>query len=292
MSLTVSVAALAASVPAQGAVTFGQLDDFQNGSTMGWDKGDASTTPPTNVAAGGPRGEGDRFLQNVSEGFGPGSRQVILNKTQWAGDYNVAGVTRVDASLANFGTTPLFMRLALLTNASAYGTVNVDAVEIPPDGVWRRVSFDLTSDALGKIQGTESLAQVLSHVVTLRILSAQAGPTQRGDVMESTIGVDDLRALRLPGDANFDGRVDSADFRIARFNLGAAGPHAWAQGDFDFDGRVTGLDVLLLRRNFEQSIPPQGAVGAASVSVLPEPTGVSLLMLCSTLALRRRRART
>jgi hypothetical protein len=213
---------------------------------------------------------------------------VMFNADQWAGNYNAAGVTRIDASLANLGTTPLYIRLAFLSGSSVYGSTT--AVELPPDGVWRRATFDLTGDALTFVEGTETASQALSHVMFLRMVSAHDGPTHIGDFVAGTLGVDDVRALRLPGDANFDGRVDSTDYRIARLNLGARGPHTWAEGDFDFDGRVSALDLLALRRNLGMSIPPAVAAraGAAALAV-PEPAAALLLLLVSPVVLLRRR---
>ena len=40
------------------AVTLGQIDDFEDGSTQLWSEGGRSPKPPTNVASGGP-GEAD-----------------------------------------------------------------------------------------------------------------------------------------------------------------------------------------------------------------------------------------
>ena len=279
----------ASSAPAFGAITFGQLDDFQNGTTLGWDEGAASPNPPTNVSSGGPRGQGDRFLQNVSAGgASAGGKMVMFNGDQWAGDYNAAGVTRVDAWLANLGQTPLFMRVAVLSGTSVYASAQ--AVELAPDGAWRRVTFDLTSAALAKVEGTDTLAAALSHVLSLRLLSAEAGPTHMGDGVAGTLGADDIRALRLPGDANFDGRVDAADWVITRLNLGTAG--SWREGDFNFDGRVTALDLLLLRRNLGQSILPVGATDGMGLAALPEPdTAALLLVLGPALLVRRRRPR-
>src|SRR5688500_16552807 len=75
------------------AVTFGQLDNFQSGTTAGWDHGSRSDNPPTDIPTGGPAGAGDRFLRNVSQGSGAGSRQVMFNQAQWTGNYSAAGVT-------------------------------------------------------------------------------------------------------------------------------------------------------------------------------------------------------
>ena len=279
---------------AEAAVTFGQLDNFQNGTEMGWVEGTATPNPPTNVATGGPAGEGDRYLENVSSGgAGAGAKQVMFNQAQWTGNYNAAGVTRIDASVANFGPAPLFVRVAIASPTfDQFGSIN--AVELPADGVWRRVSFDLTSDALTRLGGANGLAATLANVQTLRLLSAQSGPSFFGDAVAGTLGVDDIRALRLPGDANFDGRVDSADFLIARRNLGAPGGVAtWAQGDFNFDGRVTARDVLLLRQNFGRSIPTSAltAAPAFASAPLPEPASVGLAACASAAVLLRRRRR-
>jgi hypothetical protein len=112
-----------------------------------------------------------------------------------------------------------------------------------------------------------------------------------GDGVAATLGLDDLRALRLPGDADFDGRVDAGDFRIARLNVGARTGRTWAQGDFDFDGRVGARDLLLLQRNLGRSIPPaaEGPVRAA-MAVVPEPGAAAAVAAGLMLLLRRRRA--
>ena len=270
---------------ADAAITFGQVDNFQDGTTLSWAEGVASPNPPTNVASGGPRGAGDRYLENVSGGGGrAGGRMVMFNGEQWAGDYNAAGVTQIDASLVNLGTTPLFMRLALLSGTAVYGST--EAIELPADGVWRRVTFGLTADALTKLEGTDTLGEALSRVATLRMLSAQEGPSLIGDGLTGTLGVDDVRALRLPGDANFDGRVDAADFHIVRSNLGSPAADTWREGDFNFDGRVNARDVALLRANY-RSTPAAPASGGA-VSVVPEPSAAALLFLAATHVLARR----
>src|SRR3954452_12485592 len=108
------------------AVTFGQIDSFQDGTPMNWVEGAASPNPPTNIATGGPAGSGDSYLLNVSGGFGAGSKQVMFNQAQWLGDYNAAGVTRIRLNLANFGATDLFMRIAVEGGqfTSSFGSTN------------------------------------------------------------------------------------------------------------------------------------------------------------------------
>ena len=79
---------LAIAVPLS-AVTVGQIDDFQDGTTMGWFVPGASANPPANVPTGGPGGTGDAYLQLIAtRGAGPGSRLAVLNEGQWGGNYS------------------------------------------------------------------------------------------------------------------------------------------------------------------------------------------------------------
>jgi hypothetical protein len=271
--------AVVATPAARAAIVFGQLDDFESG-TMGWEEGSASPNPPTTVPDGGPQGAGDAFLRNVAGGSGAGSRQVMFNQDQWTGDYNAAHVTRITGWAANQGATPLHLRVALASSLTQFGST--EPVELPADGVWRRVTFDLTPEAMTRIQGSADLAAALANVTELRLLSAAAGPALRGDPVASTLAVDDLRAMRPEGDANFDGTVNAADLRIVRSNLGVASGATWAGGDFDFDGRVNAKDLALLRRNLERSPAP-------ALTAVPEPAAGALVAAGACVVLRRTR---
>jgi hypothetical protein len=263
------------------AVVFGQLDDFQSG-TVGWSEGFSSPNPPTTVADGGPQGAGDAYLRDVAGGgFGAGSRQVMFNQAQWAGDYNAAGVTRVTGWAANFGTSPLHLRLALDASFNRFSSTT--AIDLPADGAWYRVNFDLTPQAMTRVQGSIELSQALASVTEVRLLSNTSGPSFNGEAVASTMAFDDLRAMRPEGDANFDGSVDAADLSVVRSNLGTASGATWAAGDFDFDGRVNAKDLALLRRNLQTSAP-------AAISLVPEPTCGALGAAGALLLRRTRRA--
>jgi len=180
------------------SITLGQVDDFQDGTVMGWVEGIVSPNAPTNVASGGPAGVGDRYLQNIASGppSGAGSKQIMYNQSQWTGDYLAAGVTQIEAMMANFGATDLYIRLAVEGNFfERYASTT--AVHLPAGSGWQSVVFDLSAMTL--ISGTDPLATVLSGVGELRILSAQFGPTWIGDDVASTLGVDNLTATPEPG---------------------------------------------------------------------------------------------
>ena len=172
----------------------GPFDDFEDGTVSGWMEGPGSPNPPTNVPDGGPDGPGDNYLENRSSGgVGPGSGLVMFNQAQWTGDYLAAGVTRIEAQMANLGQTDLFMRIAIEGQPlERYGSAVPELV--PADGQWRPVVFELSDAFLTRISGSGPLSDVLSGVTTLRILAASNSPAWTGDRVVATLGVDDILA--------------------------------------------------------------------------------------------------
>jgi hypothetical protein len=175
------------------AISLGQIDDFQDGTTQNWTDGSPSPNPPVNISDGGPAGVGDAFLQDVSAGGdGAGGALVMFNFTQWIGDYVAAGVDAIEADMANLGADPLHMRIAFQGAAGTqYGST--DAAVLPADGEWYHLRFDLTAVTL--IEGEDSLDVVLANLTTLRILSSEAGPAWKGDRIAATLGVDNITAV-------------------------------------------------------------------------------------------------
>ena len=175
------------------AIDFGQVDTFQDDTTMDWQEGASSPNPPANVPTGGPAGVGDKFLQNVSSGgFGAGAKMIMFNDAQWIGNYNAAGVDRITAHMANFGSGTLYMRVGLRGGAQSTVYSSSAAAELPPDGNWYSVTFDLTTSSLTNLGGSDTLAQVLDSVSEVRVLSSIGGPSFTGDPVQGTLGVDNI----------------------------------------------------------------------------------------------------
>ena len=174
-------------------VQFGQIDDFQDGTAMGWSHGGQSLAPPSNVPTGGPAGAGDAYLQNLSSGTsGADSKQIMFNQAQWTGDYLDAHVTRLQASMANFGATTLYMRVIMEGFTGSYFSTN-PAVLAPGSG-WQNVTFDLTSAGMTNLAGDSTPdSSVLSGIFEVRILSSQAGFSRTGDTQNASLGMDNLR---------------------------------------------------------------------------------------------------
>lgn len=180
--------------PAALAIVKWQVDDFQDGTTMGWREGNVSPNPPTNVADGGPAGVGDSYVQNISSGSpGAGGRWVMFSNAQWTGNYLATSVSQIDMDLANFGASARSMRIAIEGDpGQRAGSANAEV--IPADGQWHHVTFGLSAADLTVFAGASSVSEILANVTELRILVAGPGPSWFGDQVAATLGADNITA--------------------------------------------------------------------------------------------------
>jgi hypothetical protein len=178
------------------ALTLGQIDDFQDGTSQNWGVG---VGPVTNVASGGPAGAGDRYIQATSlGGSGPQSRMVILNSSQWLGDYVGAGITAIAMDLNNFSSQPLSMRLAFFVNSSS-GYASTTPFSLAANSGWEHTSFSLNPADFTAIGSPGDFNTLLSNFNgQLRILSSTS-PSLRGDSIAATLGVDNVQAIPESG---------------------------------------------------------------------------------------------
>lgn len=175
------------------AITSGQIDTFEDGTPMAWEEGPFSPNPPANVPTGGPAGVGDHYLSNTSSGdfASPGGKMTMNNLGQWTGDYVAAGVASLGMEVANFGSTPLYVRVALQGASGQY--CSTLPFILPADGQWRTATFGLNASELTAVALNVPLSTLLTNVTMLRVLSAQSGPSFRGDEIAGVLGVDNLR---------------------------------------------------------------------------------------------------
>jgi hypothetical protein len=181
------------------AVSVGVLDDFEDGTTQGWDNGGLAPNP-VNVASGGPAGAGDAFLQISSQGgSGPGSRLVVFNRLEdWTGDYTAAGVAGITLDVNNLGQTDLVLRLLIAAGVPGSPTDSAitQGVLLPAGSGWTSIAFSVAPEDLVLRNG--ALAAALAGVSELRLYHAPTA-SYPGPGIVASLGVDNVRAVPEPG---------------------------------------------------------------------------------------------
>ena len=188
---------------AVGAVTIGQIDTFQGGTTLGWGVPGPSPNPPVVVSTGGPAGLGDAYLELTAVGGGgAGSRLAVLNTAQWAGDYTASGVTRIRMKVRNFGPEDLYLRLFFedfeLPGPPVNTGLSANAILVAAGGDWTTIIFPITASDL-VTAGLGTPAGALADTNTFRIFHNPdptfPGPGAGIPTVNALLGVDDIEAL-------------------------------------------------------------------------------------------------
>jgi len=194
-------------VQVASAITIGQMDTFQTGTTEGWFAGGLGMgmvppTPPHVIANGGPAGAGDQFLEITADtDTGAGSRVVAINGAQWAGNYLAAGIGGIAMDLRNLGTTDLTIRLLLedpMMAPPVDEAVTTFGAALAAEGDWTHVFFPISPSALTVLRGNATT--LLGNTILLRIINS---PTPTEAITErGVLGVDNIQA-QVPEPATF-----------------------------------------------------------------------------------------
>jgi hypothetical protein len=195
MFLTVSLFCFAR--PAS-AIVVGQIDTFENGTTMGWAHGVPGYL--VNVATGGPAGAGDHYMRLLSDGVGQGGRLTTFNLQQWLGNYIAAGVTSLEIDLRNEGTTPLSIRLAFKSQNTmdAPGYVSTPMLLAVGSG-WQHFSIAFTPGSFTAVGGPAAFNTFFSTGLgDARIINAVGATNLNGDFITGQVGIDNIRAVPEP----------------------------------------------------------------------------------------------
>ena len=175
--------------PASKAITAGQKDDFENGTTQGWISGSQNSHPPVNVSSGGQAGTADHYLQITSSGgFGQGSKLVTFNHSQWTGNYTAANIIAISADVKNFSNTNLSLRLALKGPGGYISSIT--GVSLAGGSDWQTVVFPVTA---ADMTGSADVTTTLANVTEVRLLH-RTTPGYMGNPVAATLGVDNLTA--------------------------------------------------------------------------------------------------
>ena len=171
-------------------VNAGQVDDFENGTTMNWTDG-GSDSAPSNVATGGPDGANDNYLSNPAlGGNGSGSKMVMFNSDQWAGNYTNENIIAIKF-YARALTNQLNLRVAFDGAGGRICTTN--AVTVPANGSWQQYEIPISASHFTLVAGGSNIGQTLADVSDMRILSNTV-PSWQGESIVATLEIDDIEA--------------------------------------------------------------------------------------------------
>jgi len=178
------------------AVTLGQVDDFQDGSTQHW--GTPANTVTTNLADAGPAGIGDNALDVVMQ-----ARAVIFNQDQqWSGDWIAANFHTITMDVRSLDNNDLTLWLGISKGSPTGGGggdtyVSSSSQPVPGDGQWHSISFPVTVADFTNFQGIE-VEKALQDVTQFRILH---NPNQSflGDFGVAGFQLDNIAAVPEPG---------------------------------------------------------------------------------------------
>jgi hypothetical protein len=175
------------------AIELNQWDNFQDGTTQGWQTGAPNPNPPVVVTDGGPEGAGDAYLLLTSSGStGAGGRLIVFNSAQWTGDYTGAGVEMISMHMNNFGSVELSMRIVLQGPGDNFWSVN--PVLVPPQSGWVTVQFPVQA---GDLTGGSDVSATLGGVTRVRILHSVSG-SYIADRVTAQLGIDNITAAHEP----------------------------------------------------------------------------------------------
>ena len=110
------------------------------------------------------------------------------------------------------------------------------------------------------------------------------------DQSDRKVWVEELKKTYF-GDSNLDGEFGTTDlvrvFTVGEYEDGITGNSTWASGDWDGNADFDTRDFVFVFQRGEYEVGPRPAVAA-----VPEPSGLTLVIVAQAVVLGRRRLRT
>jgi hypothetical protein len=183
------------------AIVFGQLDNFQDGTTREWSTGQFAPEV-TNISTGGPAGAGDRYIRITADGSGAGGRLVAFNFTTWTGNYIAAGVNVISISLNNFSAVNLSIRFAFQSEIVQGGPGYLSqAMILPANSGWMNFTISLAPGSLTAVNSPTSYNTFFQNVAWTRIIHAPGTGSLNGAPVTGQLGIDNIQAIPEPSTA-------------------------------------------------------------------------------------------
>jgi hypothetical protein len=180
------------------AITLGQVDTFEDGTTLGWANGVPGAL--VNVPTGGPAGANDNYMQLTADAVGSGGRLTTFNLQQWLGNYVAQGVNRLEIDLINQGNVSLSIRFAFKSqnqpNVPGYLS---GPMLLPVGSGWQHFSISITAANLIAIGGPAAYNTFFSTGLgDVRIINEVGTANLNGDFVVGQVGIDNIRAVPEP----------------------------------------------------------------------------------------------
>ena len=172
-------------------------DDFEDGTVQSW-----GGSPTSNVPNSGPAGTGDNALRVAS-----GNRVVVMNQSQWTGNYAAAGIKQISMDVQHQNAFPLALRLGIANGPLGPGGsgdtyVTDDAVAVANDGLWHRITFNVKAADFVATSSNTSItpdaAAALANVTVLRLLHNPNPMDFTGAIGPATFFLDNIAASTVP----------------------------------------------------------------------------------------------
>lgn len=179
------------------AVEANQIDDFDSGSTQGWQVGNTNNhpAPPEQRADCGDQGAGDGCLVLTSTGqAGPGGRMTVFNTGQWTGDYLATNISGLALRAANMGKEDVYLRVRVESTVGG-PLISSDFFQVPADGIYHDGFIRLTENAFNSFD-TAAIQQTITTVSNFRIFH-NVDPSFQGPIEAHEVYVDDLTAVPI-----------------------------------------------------------------------------------------------
>jgi hypothetical protein len=172
-------------------------DDFEDGTVRSW-----GGSPTSNAPNSGPAGTGDNALRVESS-----NRVVVMNQSQWTGNYVAAGIKQISMDVRHQNDFPLALRLGIANGPLGPGGsgdtyVTDDSLAVANDRLWHRIIFKVTAaDFVATASNTTitpDAAVALANVTVLRVLHNPNPMDFTGAVGPATFFLDNITASTVP----------------------------------------------------------------------------------------------
>ena len=177
------------------AVTLFETDTFASNTTQGWTNG-ASGNGIT-VGTGGANGAADPFLR-VESGPGFQTRLASYNESpRYTGDYVAAGATGFTASIKNFSSQQLSIRLVIFDGlAGMWTSTNAQIIEANAD--WSNRFFAFSPTGLTAVSGDGDFNAAMANVTRVMFRHQTGAPGFQGTIVTAAAGFDNIQVVPEP----------------------------------------------------------------------------------------------